>query len=365
MAKNEIKNIDYMEKEELIKQREPFIERVLIVDDDPMIRDCIKDLFNEFGYKARTVSNGTDAINILSKEYYPVVVTDLFLPDIKGIQILDFIQEKGGHSVVLIITAYSSADSAIEALRHGAYDYITKPFSSQILLHRVTRAMEKVRMDSIAQSLASRIVYATEEERRRISRDIHDVIGQSLAIIKLTLKALKNKLPQTDDIMSEIDGLSAHVEETMEEVSRISKELNPSWVVDVGFSKALRLYLETFSTKTGIQVSSALPDNLSFKDPQFDIHLYRITQEALTNIAKHSDATKIEISLEFRDSHVHFSISDNGKGFDESSDDRKRGLGLIGMRERATILGGRVSIKSFPGQGTTVKMEIPYGKQDS
>lgn len=353
-----------MEKENLIKQRNPFIERVLVVDDDPIIRDYINDLFNKFGYKIKTVSNGREAVDILSKEYYPVIVTDLYLPDIKGLQILDFIQEKGWHSVVLIITAYSSIDSAIEALRHGAYDYITKPFTSRILLHRVMRAMEKVRMDSIAQGLASRIVYATEEERRRISRDIHDVIGQSLVIIKLTLKALKNKLPQTDDILSEIDGLSAYVEETMEEVSRISKELNPAWVVDVGFPEALKLYLETFSAKTGIQVSSELPDSLYFKDPQYGIHLYRIAQEALTNIAKHSDATRIDISLDLIGREVHFSISDNGRGFDESSDDHRGGLGFIGMRERATVLGGKVSIKSFPGRGTTVKMEIPYGRQN-
>lgn len=337
----------------------PFIEKILVIEDDQTVKEFLETLFSMKGYTVKTASDGKEALHLLSGEYFPVILTDLILPDIRGMEILNYIQQQGLNSAVLIVTAYRSIDSVLEALRHGAYDYITKPFTSQILIHRVARAMDKIRMEGVARNLSSRIVYATEEERRRVSRDIHDGIGQSLAIIKLTLKVIRNKLASAD-ILSEIDGLAAHVEETMEELSRIIKDLNPSWVTEVGFPQALSLYIETFSKNTGIQVNSYISERFSIR-PRHEVHLYRIVQEALTNIAKHSGARRVDIHMDLVENYLHLSIADNGRGFDES-EEGKMGLGLIGIRERAIFLGGQVSIKSIPGQGTTVRMEIPYGE---
>ena len=217
-------------------------------------------------------------------------------------------------------------------------------------------------MEKAARALSSQIVYATEEERLRISRDLHDEIGQSLAIMKLTLMAIKNKILNNpaEDILPEIEGLAEHVETTMNEVSRISKDLSPSYVAEVGFSQALRLYIETFTKKTGIHVDSCLREIPQFHNSQQEIHLYRIAQEALTNIAKHSGATSVEIRLRNTEGDLYFSISDNGRGFDLLKEGRVGGLGLIVIRERVTILGGKVWIESESGSGTTIRMEIPY-----
>lgn len=348
-------------------ESETFIEKLLVVEDDQTVREYLDALFSSKGYVVRTASKGEEAIDLLSKENFPVIIADLMLPDLRGIDILDYVHQKDLRSAVLIITAYRSMESVIEALRHGAYDYITKPFTSQILLHRVAGAMEKVRMERAARDLSSRIVYATEVERLRISRDLHDEIGQSLAIMKLTLMAIRNKLlnNSTEDIISEIEGLSSHIEETMNEVSRISKDLSPSYVIELGFSQALRLYIETFSKKSGIQVNSYLPETLTFQNPQQEIHLYRIAQEALTNIAKHSSAAVVDIRLRPLGNILHFSITDNGKGFDVSKGEKVSGIGLIGIRERAAILGGKVWIESKRGHGTTIRVEIPYGLSKS
>jgi len=172
----------------------------------------------------------------------------------------------------------------------------------------------------------------------------------------------KNKIinNSTEDILSEIGGLAEHVEATMNELSRISKDLSPSYVVEVGFSQAIRLYVETFSKKTGIQVDSYLRDLPPFQNSQQEIHLYRIAQEVLTNIAKHAEATKVEIRLRNTGSNLYFSINDNGKGFDLLKEGRVGGMGLIGIRERVNILGGKVWIESDHGSGTTIRMEIPY-----
>lgn len=343
-------------------ESETFKERILIVDDDETVRGYLETLFSRRGYEIRTAGSGKEAIHILSEEYFPVVIADLNMPDLRGIQVLDYIQQQEMMTAVLIITAYGSLDSVIEALRHGAYDYLTKPFASQILIHRVARAMEKIRMEKAARALSSQIVYATEEERLRISRDLHDEIGQSLAIMKLTLMAIKNKILNNpaEDILPEIEGLAEHVETTMNEVSRISKDLSPSYVAEVGFSQALRLYIETFTKKTGIHVDSCVREIPQFHNSQQEIHLYRIAQEALTNIAKHSGATSVGIRLRNTGSDLYFSISDNGRGFDLSKEGRVGGMGLIGIRERVTILGGKVWIESESGSGTTIRMEIPY-----
>lgn len=334
-------------------------EKILVVEDDQTVRDFLIEFFSLHGYETKGVTSVKEASDIISQEYFPVVLTDLVLPDAKGIEVLNLIKGKGINSAVLIVTAYRSIDSVIQALRLGAYDYITKPFEPQILLHRVMRAFEKIRMEAITRSLSSRIVYATEEERQRISRDIHDGIGQSLAITKLTLRAIKNKIINDEDILQEIDGLSLLVEETMEDISRIIKDLNPTSVKEVGFEYALKLYVETFIKKTGIQVDLHLPEGVTIDNSEIETHLYRIAQEALANVVKHSGATKVEIKMTPLERNIHFSIHDNGRGFNEEAD-RREGLGIIGMKERAFLMRGKVHIESSPGNGTTVTVTIPY-----
>lgn len=346
-------------------EKNSFLENILVVEDDQTVRDYLHDLFSSNGYSVRTASNVTEALSILDSEYFPLILTDLRLPDVPGTEILNYVRQQGILTAVLIMTGYGSIDSVIEVLRQGAYDYITKPFNPQILLHRVAGALEKIRMDSITRDISSKIVYATEEERRSISRDIHDVVGQSLAVIKLTLRAISKKVPDTEgEILSDIEGLAAHVEDTMKELSRITKNLSPSYVTEVGFPKALRLYIETFAKKTGIQVHLSLPERFSLQDTQQDIHLFRIAQEALTNVVRHSGATRVDIHINIADGSIHFSIEDNGKGFDESQEKEMLGLGLIGIKERAAILGGKLSIKSKPGRKTILRIEVPYEYTD-
>ncbi|MBI4715446.1 MAG: response regulator [Nitrospirae bacterium] len=353
---------------------DPFPKKILVVEDDPTVREYFRMLFSSKGYPVETASRVEEAIRHLAVDRFPVVVTDLKLPGRSGLEILDHLEESGLRTAVLVVTAYGSMELVIEALRRGAYDFIPKPFTSGILLHRIARAMEKVRMEEekqrqdaemasllrMTRELSSRIIYSTEEERRQISRELHDGIGQSLSIIKLTLKAIRNKHSEKNaEISREIADVADVVEETMEEISRITKGLHPSYVTEMGFFQTLRLYLETFSRKTGIQVQSRLPETLSFQTPDQEVHLYRIVQEALTNISKHAMATRVEIRLEPSEKILHFSISDNGKGFEGPHGERV-GLGLIGMRERAAILGGKLRIASAPGQGTTIEAEIPY-----
>ena len=342
-------------------ETDPITENILVVEDDQTVREYLEELFSANGYMVRTASSGKEALLILDNEYFPLIITDLRLPDLPGMEILNYVQSKDMNTAVLIITGYASMDSVIQALRQGAYDYLTKPFSPQILLHRVARAFEKIHITEIRRDISSRIVYATEEERRRISRDVHDVLGQSLAVIKLTLKAIRHQVADSEEeILSDIDGLSSHVEETMKEISRITKNLSPSYVSELGFSKALSLYIETFSKKTGVQVYSILLEWFSLKGPQHEIHLYRIVQEALTNVAKHACATRVYINLITDNDMFYFSIEDNGRGLDKTQEEDLLGLGLIGMKERAAILGGKLIIESAPGQKTTIKVEVPY-----
>lgn len=343
------------------KPDKQFKEQILVVEDDSTVKEYLQELFSCNGYSVSTASTGHEALQILDNEYFPLIIADLRLPDLLGTEILKYVQQQEINSAVLIMTGYSSIESVIEALRQGAYDYITKPFSPQILLHRVAGALEKIHMEETARDISSKIVYATEEERRRISSDVHDVLGQALAVIKLTLRAIRNKVPPSEgEILSDIDGLSSHVEDTMKEISRITKKLSPSYVAELGFSKAIRLYIETFSKKTGIQVHSTLPEGFSLQDPQHDIHLYRIAQEALTNVARHSCATRVDVNLTAADGLLHFSVEDNGKGFDKSQGEGLLGLGLIGIKDRAAILGAKLIIESAPGHKTTIKVEVPY-----
>ena len=366
----------------MILERKDFPRRLLIVEDDPSLQTYLRDLFQIKGFSVQTCTSAEEALRILQESYYPVVLTDLRLPGASGMSLLERLQHWNPPVAVLVVTAYGSMESVIEALRRGAYDYILKPFSSGILLHRVTRALETVQLElerrrqqeemasllQVTRDLSSRIVYAVEEERRRISRELHDGVGQSLTIIKLTLRALEKKIPPGEaELLQEIQNLAAHVETTMEEVSRISRELNPSYIREVELPRALQLYLDTYAHKTGIQVHARIAPTLPSLGEEHQIPLYRIAQEALANVVKHARADRVEVVLAETPRGILLQVRDNGQGFSPQDERRRRGLGLIVMQERTSLLQGRFQLDSAPGRGTTITVEVPYGhvSQDS
>jgi len=217
-------------------------------------------------------------------------------------------------------------------------------------------------------NLYSQLLTAQESERNRISRELHDDLGQALATLKLRLGHIARRSEQgATGFSEECTWAAQFVDEMIEGVRRLSRDLSPTVLEHFGLSAAIRRLAEEFSKHHGIHVSVDLGecDHLFAKDAQ--IHLYRIFQEALNNIGKYAQATRVTASVIVNDGQVSLAVEDDGRGFDPADvsmgDAGRKGLGLAIMRERASILRGALDVRSEKGRGTSISLSVPISQE--
>jgi len=210
----------------------------------------------------------------------------------------------------------------------------------------------------IARDALRRVVDAQELERRRLARELHDETGQALTSILLGLKGVEEALPE-DASRTAVAGLRELVVGTLQDVRRLAVELRPKALDDFGLVPALERLTINFAEQTGITVDfeAALPERLP---GEVETALYRIVQESLTNVVKHARARNVTVVLTRRGTAVTAVVEDDGQGFDPEQT-RDDGFGLVGMRERLSLLDGRLEIESSPAGGTTIAVEVPLG----
>lgn len=210
--------------------------------------------------------------------------------------------------------------------------------------------------------LLAKVISAQEEERKRIARELHDETGQALTSLIVGLKTIEDatNTPQVNRKTTELRAVAA---QTLDEVRLLAAGLRPSLLDDLGLGAAVQKYIKEYATKMKINVDFHISGLDGRRLPsEIEVAVYRIIQEALTNIARHARANEASVVLEYRDSSLIVVIEDDGQGFDVNavapSTDGK-GLGLFGMYERASLIGGKMTIESQPARGTTVFLEVP------
>jgi signal transduction histidine kinase len=210
-------------------------------------------------------------------------------------------------------------------------------------------------------SLLARVVTAQEEERQRLSRELHDSAGQMLATLLVHMKLIE-KADDLSVVRERTVELRELVVRTLEETRRLAMDLRPAGLDDLGLAGALEWYTRTFERETGISVSLTVDglDGGRLARP-VEIQLYRIVQEMLTNVSKHARAARVELTLTMLGDRLALRVEDDGIGFDDSSvmTPSNHGLGLLSMRERAELLGGTFSLSATPGRGTRIEITIP------
>lgn len=226
-------------------------------------------------------------------------------------------------------------------------------------LYEELERKERVRAD-----LLDRLISAQEEERRRIAREIHDEPSQELSAVILQLdKVVRRLAQQRVEGWEQVEQARQRVREAMENLQRITTELRPQALDDLGFAPAIRWYAEKRLGGSGVQVDFQVVGRPNRLPPPIEIAAFRISQEAINNVAKHSEAANVRIQLHFSDTTLNGEIADDGKGFDiramSARPIEEAGLGLRGMEERAVLLGGNLSVTSTPDQGTRVNFAIP------
>lgn len=228
------------------------------------------------------------------------------------------------------------------------------------LLEQSDRLQEQLRQ------LSRQILSAQEEERREISRELHDVIAQTLTGINVRLAALaKEAATNTAGLDSNIARTQRLVEKSVDIVHRFARELRPAVLDDLGLIPALHSFMKLFTARTGVRTHLTAFAGVEQLDIARRTVLFRVAQEALTNVARHAKASRVEVNLQKLRDGVGMKIKDDGKSFDVDRTLRANGgkrLGLLGMRERMEMVGGNFSIESAPGHGTTVLAQMPLGR---
>jgi signal transduction histidine kinase len=223
---------------------------------------------------------------------------------------------------------------------------------------RVRGASERHRLEAENLRLEAEARRAEEEERRRVGRELHDEAGQSLLLLRLQLEMMERDAPPA--LRSQLGSARGVAETTIMEIRRIVSALSPAVLERLGLAAALRHLGTRFGKMHSAAIALRIPRKIPALPSAVEEAIYRVAQEGLLNIAKHSSASSVKLSLRIAESYIKLSVFDNGSGFSGESASRKpHSFGLVGMRERAALLGGKLETVSAPGKGAMVKLELP------
>lgn len=223
------------------------------------------------------------------------------------------------------------------------------------------KSVGKRKSEEVSGSELSRhLLRAQEEERKRISRELHDGTGQSLMVLRFYLSMLAEK--QNLELTNKIGEALALLDRIIEDVRRIIGRLSPRVLEELGLLAAIRKEARELSQRTGMKVHLELPADLRDVDHEIEVATYRSLQEALHNIAKHSHASTFKVKLERKDGTLCLQVEDDGVGFSSKDSVRQQSFGLVGMRERSAALGGKVRVRSSKGKGTRISVSLPVAR---
>lgn len=436
---------------------------VLIVDDDPALLRALPEtvMTRMKNVLVETAETARDALKRIAEHDYDAIITDVKMPGMDGLELLNEIRTLRPNTPTLLITGHGEHDLALQALRGGAYDFIQKPIDRDYFLASLNRATQLYQLrrqveeqrqalafhaesleqqvdartrelveanaakdaallraqEELAQrsraeealhklneqleqrvlertkeltrlnadlvreitereqaeaelhknreelrALAARLMTVQEEERRRISCELHDDLNQKLAVSVMNAEAAERRWAPSDEVNRErLRALRNEIAELSDDVRKLAYRLHPSILDHLGLAIALQSHVEEFGKREEIEAVFS-QRNLPETIPQpVATCLYRVAQEGLRNVAKHAKATRVVVRLIHRDQTLRLSIFDSGVGFAPAKVQERQGLGFVSMQERVRLVGGRMSIRSHQNRGTCLFIRVPLG----
>lgn len=360
---------------------------ILVLDDESSVRESLVAILEEAGYSVSGTETVSGAMDILKKKQISIIVSDIFLPEVTGTLFLVKVREAYPGIKFILITGDPDIESASMAVRAGAFDYLTKPVYKAKLLSTVKNASDVILLDiknneleklnsdhrlhlqklveertEELSSISQKIIGIQEEERSRIAKEIHDDLGQSLLVLKLSLQTLCGSITDLHpEQKKEEEILLKELNNIIDRARTISHNLSPSGFSGIGIKAALEELIFTFRKNANLEVILNLEALENFFPENWSIQFYRVVQGILSNIVRHSFATKVSIFADRKSDKLIFSVKDNGIGFNKervSGADHRPGIGLSIMNERMNSIGGKITIRSEIKQGTEVILEI-------
>jgi signal transduction histidine kinase len=317
---------------------------ILMVDDQPAKLLSYEAILGELGENLIKATSGKEALEHLLKKDIAIVLMDVSMPELDGFELADMIRQhpRFQRTAIIFISAVHLTDlDRLKGYERGAVDYISVPVVPELLRAKVSvfadlhrKAGQLQRLNHELRRLSSRLLTLQDEERRRIARELHDGLGQELVAAKILL----HQFPQQKSEASRKQTTSEATEiidRAIQQVRSMSHLLHPPLLDEVGLLSALRWYLEGFTSRSGIETSlDAEPDDFPRLAPELETAIFRMLQEALTNVFRHSEARKTWVTLNWRNNQVVARVRDNGKGIGKQVAELQPGsigVGIGGM----------------------------------
>ena len=348
---------------------------ILIVDDEDASLRLLQRMLTEAGYTQVTaVKNPTEVCALHRQHDYDLILLDLQMPDMDGFSVMDGLKalDKGSYTPVIVLTA--QPDHKLRALRAGAKDFISKPFDlleakTRILnvlevrmlyrkLESHNRLLEEAVRDRTTElsELASYLINVREDEKAHLAHELHDELGALLTVAKIDVGRLRIKLRELPTLAVHLDTLDRHLDDGIAMKRRIIETLRPSELAVLGLTTTLVNLATDVGTRLNIAMQTEF-DEVELTD-EGQLAIYRLVQEALTNVSKYANASHVSISVRAEPPVVRVRIDDNGIGFDSTAL-KSVTHGIAGMRFRIEKLHGNLTVDSSPGAGTRLGATVP------
>ena len=357
--------------------------KILIAEDDNTSRAVLAGVLRKNGYAVTEARHGGEAWQVLQQPDAPhLVVLDWMMPEMDGLEVLRRVrcQPTDRPPYIVMLTAKGDKVDIIAGLELGANDYVAKPFDPAELLARLAVGQRLVEMqDTLASNneqlrrtqadlhvLAARLQAVREEERASLARELHDSFGQHLTSLQIDLMWIDRHLQSAKAselavVCDRIVAMVPQVERLTEQTQAICTALRPSVLFELGLVAAIEWQTEDMARRSDLICTLSLPSEDIELDQLFALALFRIVQEALTNVVRHARATQVTVRLHAAGNTLELDIEDNGRGYAPQSIQGARALGLLGIRERVDVFGGTVEFVNAPGHGAAVRvrMQVP------
>ncbi len=351
---------------------------ILMVDDQPAKLLSYEAILRDLNENLIKVSSGREALDYLLKTDIALILLDVSMPDIDGFELANLIRQHPRYQTIAIIFisgVHLTDVDRIQGYKRGAVDYISVPVVPELLrakvsvfveLYRKTRDLEAANnnlctAEENLHRLTSRLVQVQDAERRRVARDLHDGLGQYLVGIKMGIAQFARSLANDPASQKGLSEVSILLEQAITETRTISHLLHPPLLDEIGLESALAVYTDGFAKRSGIAVSIEMAPHMGRLDSDAETALFRVVQECLLNVHRHSKSATANITLSRENGEIKLQVSDEGVGMitNQDPDGKGLGVGLLGMRERIRQLDGKLEIISEKGKGTMVVATIP------
>src|ERR1700736_6132414 len=350
---------------------------ILMVDDQPGKLLSYEVILGELGENLIKANSGSEALECLLKNDVAVVLMDVSMPELDGFELAGMIRQhpRFQQTAIIFISAVHLTDlDRVQGYQRGAVDYISVPVIPELLrakvsvfaeLHRKTRQLET--LNNELRRLSTALLTSQDEERRRIARELHDGLGQELSGAKMMLDGIVRPDLSMQWKEKAAAESSALIDRAIQQVRSMSHLLHPPLLDEVGLRSALEQYLEGFTKRSEIETSIGFePSDFPRLGAELETAIFRIVQEALTNVFRHSAAHKAWVSLMKSESQIVVTVCDDGKGIGEHIVEFRPGsigIGIGGMRQRVKEFGGEVQLQNTC-PGTLVRVAIPIGSAE-